>query len=65
VGLGLVAGQWLDGHAHTGVLFTLLGVLAGLILGMSSVVALYRSTLRTSEREWREESAGKGKSTRP
>lgn len=65
VGLGLVAGQWLDGQAHTGLLFTLLGVLAGLILGMSSVVALYRSTLRTSEREWREESAGKGKSTRP
>jgi F0F1-type ATP synthase assembly protein I len=65
VGLGLVAGQWLDGQAHTGFLFTLLGVFAGLILGMSSVVALYRATLRSSEREWREESAGKGKSTRP
>jgi F0F1-type ATP synthase assembly protein I len=56
VGLGLVAGQWLDGQAHTGLLFTLLGVFAGLILGMSSVVALYRATLRSSEREWREES---------
>ncbi len=46
----------LDGQAHTGLLFTLLGVFAGLILGMSSVVALYRATLRSSEREWREES---------
>ncbi len=53
VGLGLVAGQWLDGQAHTGLLFTLIGVLAGLILGVSSIVALYRATLRSSEREWR------------
>src|SRR5438477_9929402 len=53
VGLGLVAGQWLDGVLHTAPLFTLVGVLAGLILGTSSVVALYRATLRSSEREWR------------
>ena len=65
VGLGLVAGQWLDGQLHTGPLFTLLGVFAGLVLGMSSVVALYRATLRSSEREWREESPGKGKSSQP
>src|SRR5438067_9312325 len=65
VGLGLVAGQWLDGQVHTGPLFTLIGVFAGLILGMSSIVALYRATLRSSEREWRDESAGKGRSTRP
>lgn len=54
VALGLIAGQWLDGQVHTGLLFTLIGVLAGLILGSSSVVALYRATLRASEREWRE-----------
>ena len=65
VGLGLVAGQWLDGQVHTDPLFTLIGVFAGLILGMSSIVALYRATLRSSEREWRDESAGKGRSTRP
>ena len=53
VGLGLVAGQWLDGVAILAPLFTLIGVLAGLILGISSVVALYRATLRSSEREWR------------
>src|SRR5919206_3445689 len=46
VGLGLLAGQWLDGQIHTGMVFTLLGVFAGLILGISSVVALYRATLR-------------------
>src|SRR5712691_8887210 len=65
VGLGLLAGQWVDAQLHTGPLFTLLGVFAGLILGMSSVVALYRATLRSSEREWREESPGKGQSTQP
>ena len=56
VGLGLIAGQWLDGVAHTAPVFTLIGVLAGLILGMSSVVALFRATLRSSEREWRSSS---------
>src|SRR5580765_7878359 len=56
VGLGLVAGQWLDGQVHTGVLFTLIGVLAGLILGISSIVALYRATLRSGEREVSQES---------
>ena len=55
VGLGLLGGQWLDAQVHTGPLFTLIGVLAGLILGTGSVVTLYRATLRTSEREWRAE----------
>jgi ATP synthase protein I len=56
VGLGLVAGQWLDGQVHTGLVFTLIGVFAGLVLGISSIVALYRATLRASEREWLEAS---------
>src|SRR5215216_3383370 len=60
VGLGLIGGQWLDGQAHTGLLFTLLGVLAGLILGVSSIVALYRATLHSSEREWRGRSQPNG-----
>ena len=60
VGLGLVAGQWLDGQAHTGLLFTLIGVLAGLILSMSGIVALYRATLRSSEREWHEQHGSGG-----
>jgi F0F1-type ATP synthase assembly protein I len=53
VALGLFAGQWLDGQLHTGFLFTLVGVIGGMIVGVCSVVALYRATLRASEREWR------------
>ena len=52
VGVGLFAGQWVDGQVHTGPLFTLLGVLLGLVGGVSSTLALYRATLRTSQREW-------------
>ena len=63
VALGLVAGQWLDGQIHTGYVFTLIGVLAGLILGSSSIVAVYRATLRSSEREWRDESTPESKPT--
>ena len=52
VGLGLFAGQWLDGQIHTGPLFTLIGVLVGLVGGVTSTLTLYRATLRTSQREW-------------
>jgi ATP synthase protein I len=53
VGLGLVVGQWLDGQLHSSVVFTLIGFFLGLVAGMTSVVALYRATLRSSELEWR------------
>src|ERR687884_734028 len=53
VGLGLFAGQWLDGQLPTGPLFTLIGVLVGLVGGVTSTLTLYRATLRTSQREWR------------
>jgi ATP synthase protein I len=52
VGLGLFAGQWLDGQVHAGPLFTLIGVLVGLVGGVTSTLALYRTTLRTGQREW-------------
>ena len=64
VGLGLVAGQWLDGQLHTGLLFTLVGVFAGLVLGIGSIVALYRATLRSSELEWRAESGPRGETSK-
>jgi F0F1-type ATP synthase assembly protein I len=64
VGLGLVAGQWLDGQSHTGMLFTLIGVFTGLVAGTTSIVALYRATLRSSELEWHGESVRNGKTTR-
>ena len=53
VGLGVWAGMWLDGLAHTSKVFTLLGAFTGLVLGSMSVVALVRSTLRRVEAEWR------------
>ena len=52
VGVGLLAGQWLDSQVHTGPLFTLIGVLVGLVGGVTSTLTLYRATLRTSQREW-------------
>jgi hypothetical protein len=58
VGVGLLAGQWLDGQVHTGVLFTLIGVFAGLVSGVTSTVTLYRATLRKSELEWRGDQPG-------
>jgi hypothetical protein len=54
VGLGVFAGQWLDGQLHTSLVFTLLGAFAGLALAVTSIVMLFRATLRSSEREWRE-----------
>jgi hypothetical protein len=55
VGLGIFAGQWLDGVLHSGIVLTMLGALVGLVAGVTSTVALYRSTLRKSAMEWREE----------
>jgi hypothetical protein len=46
----------LDGQIHTGFLFTVIGVLTGLVVGITGIVALYRATLRSREREWRDES---------
>ena len=53
VGLGLLAGQWLDAQVQTGVLFTLVGVFIGLVSGVTGTLSLYRGTLRKSELEWR------------
>jgi len=51
--LGIFAGQWLDGRLNTGFpLFTLIGVLLGLVAASTNTVRLYRATLRKSESEW-------------
>lgn len=55
VGLGIFAGQWLDGLLHSGIVLTLIGALVGLVAGITSTVALYRATLRKSAVEWRDE----------
>jgi F0F1-type ATP synthase assembly protein I len=46
--LGFLAGQWLDGHLNTGYIFTLIGVLLGLVAATTSGVRVYRATLRKS-----------------
>ena len=50
--LGFLAGQWVDGHLNTGYLFTLIGVLIGLVGASISAVRLYRATLRKAETGW-------------
>jgi ATP synthase protein I len=50
--LGVVAGQWLDGRLNTGILFTLIGVLLGLVAAATNTVRLYRALLRKTESEW-------------
>jgi hypothetical protein len=55
VGLGIFAGQWLDGLLHSGIVLTLVGALVGLVMGVTSTVAVYRATLRKSATEWRDE----------
>ena len=52
VGLGLLAGQWVDAQVHTGILFTFLGVFVGLVSGVTGTLTLYRATLHRSELEW-------------
>ena len=50
--LGFLAGQWVDGRLNTGIIFTLIGVLLGLVAAMVNTVRLYRALLRkTSETE--------------
>jgi ATP synthase protein I len=55
VGLGLLAGQWLDGLIHSGMVLSLIGALVGLAAGIVSIVGLYRATLRKSAQEWHAE----------
>jgi F0F1-type ATP synthase assembly protein I len=55
VGLGLLAGQWLDSLIHSGMVLTLIGALVGLVGGIASIVGLYRTTLRKSAQEWHAE----------
>jgi len=51
--LGFLAGQWVDGRLNTGIIFTLIGVLLGLVAAITSAVRLYRATLDKSAAEWR------------
>src|SRR5438045_1587569 len=43
--LGYLAGQWVDGRLGSGIIFTLIGVLLGLVAACFSAVKLFRATL--------------------
>src|SRR4051794_9411173 len=43
--LGFFAGQWLDDHLNTSPLFTLIGVLLGLVASVLNTVRLYRALM--------------------
>ena len=60
VGLGLFVGQWLDGQLHTAILFTLIGVFAGLAAASTSTIRVYRAFLRKSELDQRERARAMG-----
>jgi F0F1-type ATP synthase assembly protein I len=49
--LGFFVGQWLDSRFSTGIIFTLIGVLLGLVGTATSTVNLYRATMRRAARE--------------
>jgi F0F1-type ATP synthase assembly protein I len=49
--LGYFAGHWLDDRLSTGIIFTLIGVLLGLVAAVTNTVRLYRALLRKSESE--------------
>jgi F0F1-type ATP synthase assembly protein I len=44
--LGYFVGQWLDARIGTGIIFTLIGVLVGLVAAATSTVRIYRAFLR-------------------
>jgi F0F1-type ATP synthase assembly protein I len=46
--LGYFAGHWLDDRLNTGIIFTLIGVLLGLVAAVTNTVRLYRALLRRS-----------------
>jgi F0F1-type ATP synthase assembly protein I len=50
--LGYFVGHWLDDRLNTSVIFTLIGVLLGLVGATVNTVRLYRILLRQTESEW-------------
>jgi ATP synthase protein I len=50
--LGVLVGQWLDNRLGTGFVFTLIGVLLGLVAAATSTVQLFRARLRQNEADW-------------
>src|SRR5438270_7174289 len=49
--LGYFAGHWLDDRLNTGIIFTLIGVLLGLVAAVLNTVRLYTAVMRQNESE--------------
>jgi F0F1-type ATP synthase assembly protein I len=49
--LGYFAGHWLDDRLNTGIIFTLIGVLLGLVAAVLNTLRLYTALMRKSETE--------------
>jgi len=49
--LGYFAGHWLDDRLNTGIIFTLIAVLLGLVAAVTNTVRLYRALFKKSEAE--------------
>jgi len=47
--LGYFAGHWLDDRLNTGIIFTLIGVLLGLVAAVLSTVRAYNALLRQAQ----------------
>ncbi len=44
--LGYFAGHWLDDRVNTGIIFTLIGVLLGLVAAVLNTVRMYNALMR-------------------
>ena len=47
--LGYFAGHWLDDRLNTGIIFTLIGVLLGLVASVLNTVRLYQALMRRTQ----------------
>jgi F0F1-type ATP synthase assembly protein I len=47
--LGYFAGHWIDDRLNTGIIFTLIGVLLGLVAAVLNTVRLYTALMRRSQ----------------
>ncbi len=47
--LGYFAGHWLDDRLNTGIIFTLIGVLLGLVAAVLNTLRLYNALMRRQQ----------------
>jgi ATP synthase protein I len=47
--LGYFAGHWIDDRLNTGIIFTLIGVLLGLVASVLNTVRLYNALIRRTQ----------------